>query len=161
MILYVNEKLFSLHRKFYIKDENEKDVYEISSKAFSIGDKTTIIDMTGNEIAYIEQKVFHLTPHYNIYIKGNMECEIYKKFQFFKNDYVLSNGYTVDGSPFNFNFSILDTNGNEVASIERKFFSIGDKYIIDIKDEKHLDIILSIIVAISNDINRMQSANND
>ena len=27
MKLYVNEKLFSLHNKFYVKDENDNDVY--------------------------------------------------------------------------------------------------------------------------------------
>ena len=36
MKLYVNEKLFSIHRKFYVKDENDMDVYEISSKFLTI-----------------------------------------------------------------------------------------------------------------------------
>ena len=35
MKLYVNEKLFSLHNKFFVKDEKGKDVYEISSKVIS------------------------------------------------------------------------------------------------------------------------------
>ena len=50
MKLYVSEKLFSFHNKFYVKDENDVDVYEISSKVISIGDKTTISDMSGNQI---------------------------------------------------------------------------------------------------------------
>ena len=53
MKLYVNEKLFSMHKKFYIKDENNFDVYEISSKFISIGDKYEIVinDIEKKEIA--------------------------------------------------------------------------------------------------------------
>ena len=70
MRLYVNEKLFSIHNKFYVKDENDMDVYEISSKIISLGDKTTINDMQGNKIAYIEQELFHIMPNYNVYINN-------------------------------------------------------------------------------------------
>lgn len=161
MILYVNEKLFSIHRKFYIKDEMDRDVFEISSKAISFGDKTTIRDLNGNEIAYIEQRLLHFTPHYDIFINGEMVCNISKKFQFFKNDYVLSNGYEVKGNVLGLNYNIYNESGNEVANITKKFISIGDKYTMDIKDEKNLNIILSIIVAISNDVNRAQRNSND
>ncbi len=47
MKLYVNEKLLSIHNKFYVRDENNKEVYEISSKVISIGNKTTITDIEG------------------------------------------------------------------------------------------------------------------
>ncbi len=50
MKLYVNEKLFSIQKKFYVKDENDTNVYEISSQIISFGDKTTINDMQGNKI---------------------------------------------------------------------------------------------------------------
>lgn len=36
MKLYVSEKLFSLHRKFYITNENKETLYEISSMVLSI-----------------------------------------------------------------------------------------------------------------------------
>ena len=45
MKLYVSEKLFSLHRKFYITNENKETLYEISSMVLSIGDATTINDV--------------------------------------------------------------------------------------------------------------------
>lgn len=81
MKLYVNEKIFSLHDKFYIKDESGHNVYEISSKIFSIGDKTTITDMKGNQVAYIEQELFHLMPNYNVYFDENFSFKISKKIQ--------------------------------------------------------------------------------
>lgn len=158
MKLYVNEKLFSIHKKFYIKDENNLDVYEISSKIISLGDKTTINDAQGNKIAYIEQELFHITPNYNIYINDNFVFKITKKFQLLKNDYSLSNGYKVKGNFMMFDFVIYDENNNQIGSIKRKFISIGDKYEINIDDTSKKEIVLAIIVAIANDINRSQNS---
>lgn len=158
MKLYVNEKLFSLHRKFYVKDEFDADVYEISSKVISIGDKTTINDMNGNTVAYIEQEIFHLTPNYNVYINNELVFKIIKKFQFFKNDYSLSNGYRIEGNFMALDFNVYNENNDLVGDIKRKFISIGDKYEINIYDESKKAIILAIIVAITNDVNRRQNA---
>lgn len=161
MKLYVNEKLFSFHNRFYVKDENDKDVYEISSKIISLGDKTTINDIEGNKIAYIEQELLHLTPHYNVYINDILEFQITKKFQLFKNDYTLSNGYRVEGKFMMLDFKVFDDNNIQIGSIKRKFFSIGDKYEIEINDPNKKEIVLAIIVAITNDVNRNQAATNN
>ena len=146
-----------MHNRYYIYNENEELVYEIESKVISIGDKTTIYDRNHNVVAYIEQELFHLTPHYNVYIEDEYKYQIKKKFQFFKNDYELSNMYKVDGSTFNLNFSIINNYGKVVAVVNRKFLSIGDKYQIEILDEKEIYTILTIIVAITNDVDRSQA----
>ena len=161
MKLYVNEKLFSIHKKFYVKDENNMDVYEISSKIISLGDKTTINDMQGNKIAYIEQELFHITPNYNIYIGDEFIFKITKKLQLFKNDYILSNGYKVEGNFMMLDFTIYDDNNTQIGSIKRKFISIGDKYEINIDDINKKEIVLAIIVAITNDVNRNQKSSNN
>ena len=161
MKLYVNEKLFSFHNRFYVKDENDKDVYEISSKIISLGDKTTINDMEGNKVAYIEQEILHLTPHYNVYISDILEFQIIKKLQLFKNDYTLNNGYRVEGNFMMLDFKVFDDNNNQIGSIKRKFFSIGDKYEIEINDTSKKEIVLAIIVAITNDVNRNQNTANN
>ena len=161
MKLYVNEKIFSLHNKFYIKDENDVDIYEISSKFFSFGDKTTISDMQGNKIAYIEQELLHITPNYNVYINDEFVFKIQKKFQLTKNDYKLSNGYSVEGNILSLDFDIYDDNNKLIGSIKRKIISVGDKYEITIDDVSKKEIILAIIVAITNDINRSQDSTTD
>ena len=161
MKLYVNEKIFSFHNRFYVKDENNIDVYEISSKIISLGDKTTINDMEGNKIAYIEQEILHLTPHYDVYINDKLEFKIIKKFQLFKNDYSLSNGYRVEGKFLMLDFKVYDDNNIQIGSIKRKFISIGDKYEIEINDTSKKEIVLAIIVAITNDVNRSQNTSNN
>ncbi len=158
MKLYVNEKLFSIQRKFYVKDETDTNVYEITSKVFSLGDKTTITDMQGNKVAYIEQEIFHLTPNYNVYINDELSFKIVKKLQFFKNDYELSNGYRVEGNFMMLDFTIYDNNNIQIGSISRAFISLGDKYEINIYDTNKIEIVLAIIVAITNDVNRHQGS---
>lgn len=157
MKLFVKEKLLSMHNRYYIYNENEELTYEIESKVISIGDKTTIYDKEHNVIAYIEQEIFHFTPHYNVYIEGKYKYQIKKKFHFFKNDYELSNMYKVEGSTFSLNFKITNNYGKTIALVNRKFLSIGDKYQIEIIDENDIYTILTIIVAITNDVDRSQS----
>ena len=156
MRLYINEKLFSLHNKYYVKDENENDILEISSKLISLGAKTWIKDLNGKELLYIEQELFHLMPKYNIIINNNVICSINKKFHIIKNDYTLSNNYRIDGDFFSHNFIVYNDKDEKVGEIYRQYFSIGDKYVIEIFDEKDYVLILGIIVAISNDVDRAQ-----
>ena len=161
MRLFVKEKLFSVHNRYYIYNENNEVEFEIESKFVSIGDKTRIYDKNHNEIAYIEQELLHFMPHYNVYIFGEYKFKIKKEFSFFKNDYVLSNSYSVDGSTFNLNFIVSNNYGKEVALVSREFLSIGDKYQIDIIDQNDLLTILTIIVAITNDVDRGQSSSSN
>ncbi len=153
MKLYVNEKILSIRNKFYVKNEKNLDVYEITSKLISIGNKTTITDMNGKKVAYIEEELLHITPNYKVYINDKLAFKIKKKLQFFKNDYIISNKYTVKGDTLLLNFKIYDEKNKKIASIKRKIFSIGDKYEIDIIDEEKKVEILAIIVAITNDVN--------
>lgn len=157
MKLFVKEKLLSMHNRYYIYNENEELEYEIESKVISIGDKTTIYDKNHNVVAYIEQELFHFMPHYNVYIESEYKYQIKKKFKMFKNDYELSNLYKVAGSIFNLNFTIINNYGKEIALVNRSFLSIGDKYQIEILDEKDIYTILTIIVAITNDVDREQA----
>lgn len=151
MKLIAKEKLFSMHDRYYIYNDKEEIAYEIVSRMISIGDKTTIYDKDNNIIAYIEQKVMHYMPCYNVYIKNKYKFQIKKKYHLFKNNYKLSNDYKVEGSIFNLNFFILNNSGKIIAKVKRKFISISDRYEIDILDTKDLITILTIIVAITND----------
>lgn len=159
--LYINEKLFSIHNIFYVKDESEKDLYVISKKIFSLGSKISITDIKGNVLSNIDQELFRFLSTYNISINNELNFQIKKKFQLFKNDYVLSNGYSIVGNYFMFDFNILDPSGKEIGKISRKYFTIGDKYEVEIYDKKDVLFVLSVVAVIANDINKNQSSNND
>ncbi len=60
-----------------------------------------------------------------------------------------------------FDFNILDPSGKEIGKISRKYFTIGDKYEVEIYDKKDVLFVLSVVAVIANDINKNQSSNND
>ena len=124
MKLYVSEKLFSFRKKYFVEDENNKNIYEITSKVFSLKHRTTVSKVDGEKVAYIEEKVFHIVPpSYKVYIRDKFVCEIKRKFSLWKRKYSISNGYRVEGNFINLNFKIFDNENKQVADIKRKFFS--------------------------------------
>ena len=151
MKLYVSEKLFSLRKKYFVEDENNKNIYEITSKVFSLKHRTTVSKVDGEKVAYIEEKVFHIVPSYKVYIRDKFVCEIKRKFSLWKRKYSISNGYRVEGNFINLNFKIFNNKNKQVADINRNFFSLKNKYVIDIIDEKKLNLVLAIVVVILND----------
>lgn len=155
MKLYVNEKIISIHNRYFIKDESGKDILEISNIIKPSDFRTSINDLNGNELAYIKRE-FHLMPKYNVFINNNFEYSINKQFQLLKSNYVLSNNYRVDGQFLSHNFTIYNDKNEKIAEIFREYFTIGDRYTIDIIDEKDYLLILTIIVAITRDIDRAQ-----
>ena len=160
MKLYINEKLISLHNKFYIKDENHNNIYEISNQFLTIGRKTSNKNMSGQELIYIEEELFKLfESHYNVFYNTKFSYKIIKKFNVFKNVYELSNGYTAEGDIFHLCLSIYDNEKRRIACINKHIISIGDKYEIEIFDETKIALILSITAMVANDVDRRQSRN--
>ena len=53
----MKQKLWALGDDFTIKDNDRQDVFFVDGKAFSIGDKLSFQDMSGNELAFISQRV--------------------------------------------------------------------------------------------------------
>ena len=159
MKLYIKEKIIDIRTRFFIKNENGENIYEVTNKIFSLAKKSTITDMTGNKIAYIEQEIFKLLPKYNIYFNDTFYCDMTKEFSLMKNNYNLSNGYTVKGDMLMHNITIQDPSGNVICYINREFFTIGDKYEIEIFAPNQLNIILAISTVIANEVNRKQDRN--
>ena len=71
---------------------------------------------------------------------------------------ILRNEYRVEGNFMMLDFIVYDDNNTQIGSIKRKFISIGDKYEISINDISKKEIVLAIIVAITNDVNRNQNS---
>ena len=76
MKLYTKQKVFSWKDKCTVKDEYGQDKYYVEGEFFSFGRKLHVYDMEQQEVAYIEQQVMHLMPHYNVHIGGQFAAEI-------------------------------------------------------------------------------------
>ena len=66
--LYMKQKVFSVRDRFTVRDGSGQDRYYVEGEFFSIGKKLHICDMMGNEVSYIQQKVLAFLPSFFVYV---------------------------------------------------------------------------------------------
>ena len=150
MKFYMREKIFSIGDKFSIKDASGDDVFNVEGKIFSMGNKLKIHDMGGNEIVYIEQKLFKLLPEYSIYLNGNYAAKVKKEFTFFSNRFHIESNmgnYEIEGDFLAHDFSIMK-NGSTIAEINKKWAALADTYEIEIIEQENYAFILALVIVI-------------
>ena len=146
----LRERYFTLNQ-FVIKDETNTPVFKVKGKLFSIGDKLSFRDLSGNELVYISQRLISFTPRYKIF-RGNEEiATIVKKITLFKPSYIINvpgpDDYKVVGDILNYEYTVT-RNGREVAYISRRFFSLPNSYGIAIIPGEDDVLILAAAVVI-------------
>ena len=149
MKLYINEKVFSLHDKFFIYDENGNNVYEVSSKFPSYWKKTMICDMDGNKLLDIKQVPLKRPSTYDIYEDGKFALKIARVPKCFVRKYELSNGYYAKGVNFPLKVEAYNDNDKAIGTVRKKVFSVGEKYEIEIFEERYELMMLAIAVAMA------------
>ena len=77
----LHEKLLSWGDDFTIKDENERDVFFVDGKAFSLGNQLSFQDMAGNELCYIKQRLLSWGPTYELFFDGELYAQ--KTFKYY------------------------------------------------------------------------------
>ena len=148
MKLYIRQKVFSWKDKFTVKDYDGRDVYQVEGEFFSLGKKLHIYDMSGNEVAFIQQKLLSFLPRYYVYVGDNQVAEIVKKFTFLRPKYeVLGLDWQVEGDFFAHNYVIYDKN-SMVVEINKEWMTWGDCYELNIAPNANEIIALATVLAI-------------
>lgn len=136
---------------FTIKDHSGNDVFRVDGKAFSLGDKLSFQDMSGNELAFISQKLLSFKKTYELYRSESLFATVVKELSFFKSKFTVDvpgpNDYEVKGDFMSHEYAFIRS-GNEVASVSKQFFSWADTYGIDIVDGEDDVTILATAVII-------------
>ena len=149
MKLYIKQKVFSWGDSFTVKDELGQDRYVVEGEVFTFGKKLHLYDRSNREIAYIEQQLFAFLPRYVIYRGDTAVAEVVKEFTFFHPEYTVEGpGWHVQGDFFDHDYSVTDTNGHHVASVQKEWFTLGDAYCIDIASEADFVTALAVVLVI-------------
>lgn len=146
----IKEKIFSFADRFTIEDDQGYPRYEVVGKLLSLGNKLKLYNKTGEELIYIEQKIFRFLPEYLIYRNGNIVGRIKKELTFLKPRFNIESSYgnfTLDGDVFHHEFNI-SKDGNPIAWISKKWISLSDTYTVDILEEEDHSFILAIIIVL-------------
>ena len=146
MKLIIKQKIISWFDSYNVYDENDNVVYVVKGK-LAWGHKFVIFDASGKELGCINEKIISLLPTFEIY-KGKEKIGLIKqKLTLWKPKYTFDlDEYEIDGDFWGLNYNIKKS-GNEIASINKKFFSITDTYTINSSKEDAFNVLL-IVVAI-------------
>lgn len=153
MRMRFRQKAFSLYGKYDIYGEDDDILYTVRGERWW-GKCLRVYDRQENEVGMVKQKLWSLMPTFDIFMTGNTGEEteigrITKKLTFVRNRYDIDfNGWQVDGNFWELNYSIVDANGDHVASISKELFKMMDTYIIDVDDPALSLEALMFVVAI-------------
>lgn len=148
MKLYMREKVFSWRNRFYIKDEQGQDRYYVEGELFTLGKKLHIYDMSGFEVAFVQEKFFSFLHRFYVLIEGRQVAEIVKEFTFLKPKYSVNGpGWEMEGSFWEHDYTISGGRGR-VADIHKVWMSWGDSYEIDFGQTGDEVLVLAVVLAI-------------
>lgn len=149
MRFVIQQKYFSIRDGFYIRDEAGRDAYYVRGKIFTFGKQLSLADSSGREIIFIKQRLFRLLATYDILQNGEKIARIKRRFPglFIKRYKIISDtlgDMKIKGNIVAWNFSVIDGNGQTVATISKKILRIRDTYSVDIYDRRLEPILLGI-----------------
>lgn len=146
----IKEKIFTLTDRFTIEDERGYPRYEVISQLLSLGNKLSIYDLGGDELIYIEEKIFKFLPEYHIYRRGQLIGKIKKEITFFKPRFAIHSSYgdfTLEGDVLHHNFRILK-DGEPIAWIDKRWVSLSDTYTVEISHQVDHAFVLALVIVL-------------
>ena len=156
---FTTSKVFTLHKKTDITDEQENVVYRSWTKFPSLHDKTDITDVDGNQVAHIERKILTLHERHFITMADGTAFQLSNELWHIIKD--ISNieglGWVLRGNIAALNFQLWDENDEIIAVISQKFISLHDKYCVDIYQADKEKTVIAILVTLQHMIKDRQA----
>ena len=148
--LYTSSKVFTLHHHIEITDEAENVVYRAETQFPSIHDKTDIYTMDDRHIAHMERKLLTLHEIHYVDMDNGRSFTLSNEILHIIKDVtnIEGLGWRLDGNLLQLNFTIRDENGDLIAVVSQKAFSIHDKYALDIYKPEYEEEAVAILVTL-------------
>ncbi len=148
MKLLFKQRFFSWFDSYDIYDEAGNTVFTVKG-ALAWGHLLRIYDAIGNEIGCVKEKIFTWLPSFEIYFGDNYAGRINKEFSFFKPKFNIDyKGWQVSGNWLEWDYEIVDYNGQTVATVSKEIWNWTDTYVIDVYDPNDTIYALMLVLAI-------------
>lgn len=159
--LFTRTKVMTLHHRIEITDANENVVYRAETKFPSLHDKTEIYDASDRHVAHMERKLFTLHERHFITMEDGTAFQLSNELFHLVKDItnIEGLGWQLQGNVLGLNFELYDANGQIIAVIAQKLFSIHDKYCIDIYQPEYEKQVIAILVTLQHMILDREAAN--
>ena len=146
--LYIRQKAFSWKDRFTVKDTDGIDRYTAEGELWSLGKKLHVCNMAGEEVAYIQQKVWSFKPRFFIYIQGIQAAEVIREITFLRPRYTIKGlDWECTGDVTGHDYEIWH-GGDLIVRIHKVWFTWGDSYELDIPDPRNETLALAVVLAI-------------
>jgi uncharacterized protein YxjI len=148
----MRQRILSWGDDFSIKDADGQEVYYIDGKVFSFGNKLSIKDRSGAELARINQKLLSIGPQYEI-VSGDETVAVVKKHLFtpfrarFTVDVPGPDDLEATGDFLDHEY-VFERSGQVIARVSKKWFSLADTYAVDIDEGQDDVLVLAAAVVI-------------
>lgn len=149
MKMVLRQRLFSWLDSYDVYGEEGEVLFQIKGR-FSFGHYLEIYDSYGQYLGKVEQEIFHLMPHFNLYDAGGQIGQVKKEFTFFNQNYIINDGiWRVDGDWLGWNYQMVDTYNNVTAQVSKEIFNFTDVYTIEVYTPENA--LFALMVALSID----------
>ena len=148
MKLLFKQRFFSWFDSYDIYNEYGETVYTVRGQ-LAWGHCLKIFDAHDNEIGTVRERVFTLLPKFEMYLGEDYVGCISKEFALFKPVYNIDcNGWNVEGDFFEWDYSIQNSWGENIATVSKELFNWTDTYVIDVKNPDDALCALMLVLAI-------------
>lgn len=148
MKLIFKQRFFSWLDSYDVYDEYGNTVFTVKGK-LSWGHLLKIYDANGNEVGTVKEKLLTLLPKFEMYFGEEYIGSICRELTFLTPKYNIDyNGWHVEGSWLEWDYSIVDYTGMKVASVSKEIWRLTDTYVINVKDSHDAIYALMLVLAI-------------
>ena len=148
MRLYFRQRFFSWFDSYDIYDETGAVAYTVEGK-LAWGHCLHILDSEGYHIATVRERVLTLLPQFELYLGEEYVGCIRKDFTLFRPSFTIDcNGWQVEGSLMEWDYTIVDSMGFDVARISKELLHWTDTYVIDVGQPEDALCALMVVLAI-------------
>lgn len=148
MKLLFKQRLFSWFDSYDIYNEAGETVYTVKGQ-LSWGHCLKIFDASGMEIGTVKEKIFTWLPKFEMYMGNNYIGCISKEFSFLKPRFNIDcNGWHIEGDWFEWDYDILNGQGQCIARVSKELWNWTDTYIIDVCHSEDALCTLMLVLAI-------------
>ncbi len=147
----MKQKWLSWGDDYFVRDEDGNNIFFIDGRVFSLGNKLSFEDMDGNELAFISQKLFSWGASYRVHVGGELYATVKKKlFTFFRCKFEVDipgpDDLEAAGDFLDHEYTFR-RHGEVVATVSKRWFSWTDTYGIEVgEDEDDVLILASAVV---------------
>lgn len=149
----MKQKWLAFGDDYWIETEAGQRAFFVDGRVFSIGDKLSILDLRGNEVAFIAQKLLALGRTYQIWRADRLAAVVHKQlFTFFHCTFTVDvpgpDDLVAQGDFLDHEYTVAHHSGRPAASISKKWLRLTDTYTIDVAPDEDDVLILACVVAI-------------